>query len=276
MRIVLLILLACSTSFAQMTLKTQQNLGGAKSMKAVISLGAVEMNLKGVRSPEKAFKLNYDYSSSEKVPRLEYEIDGDQGLFRLSNQRGENHFPFPGFGGSKDSLSLQLANSVPLSLIMKFGVCDANIDLGGMEISDARFSTGVSSFKLDFSSPNKITCNNLVVKSGVSSVTVQNLSNARATSVEFDGGVGSVKIDFGGKLREDCTVRVKTGLGSLDILIPSGINTTIKTPESFLTSVDVAGFYSQGGGVYRSSVKTGPELKIYVDSALGGVTIKSY
>ncbi len=245
-------------------------------MKAVISLGAVEMNLKGISDPQKAFKLDYDYSSSEKVPRLEYEINDHQGFFQLSNKHGESHFPFPGFGGSKDSLSLELANSVPLSLIMKFGVCDANVDLGGMEVSDASFSTGVCSFKLDFSSPNKISCDNLVIKSGVSSVSVENLSNARAKSVEFNGGVGSVKIDFGGKLREDCTVRVKTGLGSLDMSIPSGINTTIRTPESFLTSVDVAGFYSQGGGVYRSSVKTGPELKIYVDSAMGGVTIKSY
>lgn len=259
-----------------MTLNTEQNLEGARSIKAVISLGAVEMNLKGVNNPEKAFKLNYDYSSSEKVPRLEYEVNGDEGSFRLSNDHGDKHFPFPGFGGSKDSLNLELANSVPVSLAMKFGVCDANIDLGGMKVSDAKFSTGVSSFRLDFSSPNKVSCDRLIIKSGVSSVTVENLSNARAKSVEFNGGVGSVKIDFGEKLKEDCTVRVKTGLGSLDISIPSGVNTVIRTPESFLTSVDVAGFYSEGGGVYRSSVKTGPELKIYVDSALGGVTIKSH
>jgi len=88
--------------------------------------------------------------------------------------------------------------------------------------------------------------------------------------------VGSVKINFGGKLKEDCSVRIKTGLGSLEVSIPSSVNAVITTPESFLTSVDVSGFYSQGGGVYRSSTKSGPELKIYIDSAMGGVTIKSY
>ncbi len=259
-----------------MTLRTEENLGAAKSMKAVISLGAVELKLRGVEDPDKAFKIFYDYSSSQKVPRLEYEVDGDRGRFRLSNNRGEDHFPFPGLGGNKDSLRLELANSVPLSLNMNFGVCDADVDLGGMEISDARFSTGVCSFKLDFSSPNKITCDELVVKSGVSSVTVENLCNARAKSVELKGGVGSLKVDFGGKLESDCSVRVKTGLGSLDISIPSDINAMIMTPESFLTSVDVSGFFAQGGGVYRSSVKKGPELKIYIDSAMGGVSIRSY
>lgn len=276
MRILLTILFLCSTSLAQMTLHTEDNLRGAKSMKAVISLGAVEMKLKGVDNSERAFKIFYDYSSSEKVPRLEYEVEGDEGHFRLSNDKGGDHFPFPGFGGNKDSLRLELANSVPLSLNMKFGVCDASIDLGGMEISDANFSTGVCSFKLDFSSPNRISCDNLSIKSGVSSVIVDNLSNARAREVEVKGGVGSVKIDFGGKLKADCSVRVKTGLGSLDVSIPSSINTVIMTPESFLTSVDVSGFYSQGGGVYRSSVKSGPELKIYIDSAMGGVSIRSY
>jgi len=101
------------------------------------------------------------------VPRLEYEVDGDEGHLTLSNSKRDENFPFPGFGNNKDSLQLELAGAVPLSLDMKFGVCDADVDLGGMEISDARFVTGVSSFRLDFSSPNRVDCDNLVIKAGV-------------------------------------------------------------------------------------------------------------
>lgn len=276
MRTILAILLLCSTAFAQRTISTGEDLGGAKTIRAVIKLGAVDLQLKGIKDPEKAFKLYYSYENQEKVPRLLYEVDGKQGDFMLSNDKQHTNFPFLGFGKEKDSVRLELANSVPVSLNMGFGVCDAKVDLGGMEISDANFATGVCSFDLNFSTPNKIDCSNLSVKTGISSVTVENLSNAHAKSIEINGGLGSIKIDFGGRLVENCDVRVKTGLGSVDIAIPSDINTTITTPESFLTTVDVAGFYSQGGGVYRSNVKKGPQLKIYIESAMGGVKVRSY
>ncbi len=276
MKTLLTILVLASVAFGQRSLRTGEDLGGAKAIKAVIKVGAVDLKLKGTDNPEKAFQLYYSYTNDEKVPKLMYEVDGDNGLFKLSNDRQHTNFPFLGFGKDKDSVDLELANSVPVSLEMAFGVCDAAVDLGGMEISDASFSTGVCSFDLNFSTPNKIECDHIVVKTGISSVTVENLANAHAKTVEFNGGLGSMKIDFGGKLVSDCDVRIKTGLGSVDIAIPSDINTTITTPESFLTSVDVAGFYSQGGGVYRSSEKKGPKLSIFIDSAMGGVKIKSY
>ncbi len=276
MKTALAILLLCSTAFAQRSLKTGEDLGGAKSIRAIVKLGAVDLTLRGAHDSDKAFQLYYSYTRDEKVPRLMYEVQDDKGIFHLSNEKHHTNFPFPGFGKDKDTVDLRLSDSVPVSLDMGFGVCDAVVDLGGMEISDANFSTGVCSFDLNFSKPNKIECDNVSIKTGVSSVTVENLSNAHAKSVDFNGGLGSMKIDFGGKLVRDCTARIKTGLGSVDIAIPSDINTVITTPESFLTSVDVAGFYSQGGGVYRSSTKKGPELRIYIESAMGGVKIRSY
>lgn len=276
MKTILAILLISSTALAQSTLKTGENLGGAKSIRAVVKLGAVNLNLRGAHDPKRAFQISYSYQSDEKVPRLTYEVDGDNGIFTLSNDKEQTKFPFLSFGKEKDSVNLELSNSVPVSLHMGFGVCDAVVDLGGMEISDANFSTGVCSFDLNFSSPNKIDCNDITVKTGVSSVTVENLSNAHAKRIEVNGGLGSIKIDFGGKLVTDCDVRITSGLGSVDIAIPSDINTTIRTPESFLTSVDVGGFYSQGGGVYRSSVTKGPHLRILVESAMGGIKVSSY
>lgn len=276
MKTFLTVLLLCSTAFAQKSLKTSEDLSGAKSIRAEIKLGAVDLQLRGTRDPQKAFRLYYRYSENQKVPRLSYEVDGENGILRLSNGDEHDDFSFLGLGKGKDTVDLELSDSVPISLHMGFGVCDAMVDLGGMEISDAYFATGVCSFDLNFSSPNKTDCSNLSVKTGISSVTVENLSNAHAKSVEFNGGLGSMKIDFGGELVTDCDVRIKTGMGSVDISIPSDINTVITTPESFLTSVDVAGFYSEGGGVYRSSVTKGPQLKIHIESAMGGVKITSY
>ena len=275
MKILLIISFLWSSAFAQKVLKTEQDINGVKSLRVVINLGMSELRLKRTNSPATAFSLNYDYSEEEKVPELDYDIEGDVGVLHLSNE-GHGSFPFFGFHGNKDSVSIELANSVPASLKMKFGVGDANVDLGGMKISDATFSTGVCDFKLNFSSPNIIECNDLEIKTGISSISVENLSNSHARYIEFNGGLGSMKIDFGGKLQHDCEVKIKSGLGSVDISIPSDINTSITAPGNFVNSVDVSGFYAQGDGAYRSDKKTGPQLRITVDSGMGSITIRSY
>ncbi|HUI30982.1 MAG TPA: hypothetical protein VLX91_12275 [Candidatus Acidoferrales bacterium] len=274
MKTILATLLLFSTAFCQKSLNTGENLDGVKSLKATISAGTVQLTLKKVDDPSKAFRIYCSYSEDEKVPTLDYEVEGTQGTLYFANEKESVHFPW--FHGDKDTAIVELANSVPVSLAMNFGVCDAHVDLGGMEIANATFSTGVCDFKLDFSTPNRIECEDLRIKTGVSSVTVKNLANAHARNVEFNGGLGSLKIDFSGKLEDDCSVHVKTGLGSVEIFIPSKINTVITAPGSFLNSVDVSGFYSQGDGEYRSNMDKGPQLRLDVDSGLGSVTIKSY
>ena len=265
-----------STAYCQKALNAEENLNGVKSLKAIISIGTVDLTLKKVSNSSTAFRINCSYSEDEKVPVLDYDVEGAKGIFHFSNQKDDTHFPWLNIHGNRDTASIELADAVPVSLQMSFGVCDANIDLGGMQISDATFSTGVCDFNLDFSSPNQIACDNIQIKTGVSSVSVEKLANAHARDVEFNGGLGSLKIDFGGKLQGDCAVRVKTGLGSVEISIPSEINTIITAQGSFLNSVDVSGFYALGDGEYRSGVKTGPQLKLNIDSGLGSVTIKSY
>jgi hypothetical protein len=277
MRTVLVMLLLVSSAFCQKVLNTEESLNGAKSLKAVINIGTVDLTLKKVNDSEKAFRVYCTYDEGQKAPLLDYSVQNKKGFLHFSNQKGDrSHFPWFNIHGDKDTAIIELANSVPVSLIMNFGVCDANVDLGGMQISNAIFETGVCDFNLDFSTPNQIDCEDLEIKTGVSSVTVDKLANAHAKNVEFNGGLGSVKIDFGGELQRDCSVQVKTGLGSVEISIPSGTNTVISAPSNFLNSVDVSGFYAQGSGEYRSSVKSGPELRLNIESGLGSVTVRSY
>jgi hypothetical protein len=278
MKTILAILLLFSTAFCQKVLNTEENLNGVKSLKAVISIGTVDLTLRRVGNSSKAFRVYCSYSKDEKMPILDYEVEANtnRGILNFSNQKGGSSFPWFNIHGDKDSARIELANSVPVSLTMNFGVCDANIDLGGIQISDAAFSTGVCDFNLDFSSVNQIECEDLQIKTGVSSVSVEDLANANAKQVEVNGGLGSLKIDFGGKLLRDCSVHVRTGLGSVEISIPSDMNTVINAPGSFLSSVDVSGFYSKGDGEYRSDVKTGPQLRLDIDSGMGSVSVKSY
>jgi hypothetical protein len=252
----------------------EEELLGATSIDARISLGLVEMHMGKVREAGKAFKVNYSYSQDSKPPELYYEVSNGRGYLKFSNDH--NKLNLFGLKSQRSNAYIELASSVPLSLELNLGVCNGNIDLGGMKLKRADISTGVSSLHVNFSEPNQIRAEVIRIKGGVSSVDVTNLANANASRIEYSGGVGSAKLDFGGRLQGDCTAKIETGLGSIEILVPSNMYVTVKTPESFLTGIDVKGFYSEGKGIYRSQESSGPHLDIRVESAFGSVSVKTY
>ncbi|MGC8596146.1 MAG: hypothetical protein ACP5US_09235 [Candidatus Kryptoniota bacterium] len=275
MKPLIFVLLSFSLAFSQSKeFKADEELLGATSIDARINLGLVEMQLRRTEESGKAFKVDYSYPQESKPPELYYEVSYGKGYFRFSNDH--NSVSLFGLKSRKNNAYIELSRSVPLSLELNLGVCNGNIDLGGMKLRRADISTGVSSLHLNFSEPNQIRAEVIRIKGGVSSIDVSNLANANASRIEYSGGVGSAKLDFGGKLQGDCSARIETGLGSIEILVPGNMSVTIRTPESFLTGIDVQGFFSEGKGIYRSKETGGPHLDIRIESAFGSVSVKAY
>lgn len=275
MKALIVILVIPALAFAQTKeFNAEEKLLGANSIDARINLGLVEMQMQKTREADKAFKVNYNYPQDSKPPELYYEVSNGRGYFKFSNDhKSVNLF---GLKSHKSNVYVELTRSVPLSLELNLGVCDGDIDLGGMKLKRADISTGVSSLHINFSEPNQIRAEVIKIKGGVSSVDVTNLANANASLIEYSGGVGSAKLDFGGRLQGDCSAKIETGLGSIEILVPSNMSVTIRTPDSFLTGIDVRGFFSEGKGIYRSKEAGRPRLDISVESAFGSVSVKTY
>ena len=150
MKTLLATILLFQTAFCQKTLRSEESLEGVKSIKVVVNVGTIYFVLKRIDDPGKAFSLYCTYPEEGKMPNLEYEVEGEKGVLHFSNEKQGSHFPWFRINGGKDTARLLLANSVPISLSMNFGVSDANIDLGGMRLSDATFSTGVCDFNRFF------------------------------------------------------------------------------------------------------------------------------
>lgn len=275
MKALILILIMVSLAFSQnKQFNAEEELLGASSMEARINLGVVKIQMRKTVDPDKAFKIDYSYPSDSKPPELYYEVSNGRGYFKFSNDRSS--VSLFGLKTQKRNAYIELTSGVPLSLELNLGVCDADIDLGGMKLKRADISTGVSSLHVDFSEPNQIRAEAIKIKGGVSSVEVTNLANANASRIEYSGGVGSAKIDFGGKLLNDCSAKIETGLGSIEILVPSSVSATIRTPDTFLTGIDVQGFFSEGKGIYRTQETKGPHLDIRIESAFGSVSVRTY
>lgn len=51
----------------------------------------------------------------------------------------------------------------------------------------------------------------------------EGLANAKAKSVQFRGGAGDFRLDFGGRLQQDLPVDVAAAAGNLVIVVPEGV-----------------------------------------------------
>lgn len=177
-----------------------------------------------------------------------------------------------------DEWYIELAEGLPLSIDADLGAGKSDFDLTGLIVNDLSISTGASSSRLSFNEKNTGEIKTLRIESGVSKFVANNLNNANFNKLEFDGGVGSYILDFGGELKRSVKVDINVGLGSLNVIVPKNIGLRIKYEDSWLSnfSLDDEEFIRKRKGIYESQNYADAEGKmdVYIESGLGSVKIK--
>jgi len=178
-----------------------------------------------------------------------------------------------GRGRSSGSLSLALARDLPMHLELRFGAVRADLDLGGLALTDLRLSTGASESRLEVSEPNPVEMRRARLEIGAAEFTTRHLGNLNAERIEVDAGVGEVVLDLTGEWRREGEVEVDMGLGSLEIRLPEGLGVML-TKDSFLTSLDSQGMIKRGDAYYSEDWETADRrVTVDVDAALGSIRV---
>lgn len=174
---------------------------------------------------------------------------------------------------------LKFSDAVSLSYDIELGAGKGDFDFSGLKVKRLQLSTGASSVKLRCDELNPILCENVVIESGVSKFTAENLTNLNFKSMKFSGGVGAYKLDFSGKLQQSATVDIEVGLGALTVYVPRDTPARIISDESWFSSLDLDDCFEQ---TRKKSVYETPNfhsadktLTIKIESGLGSVKVKS-
>lgn len=193
--------------------------------------------------------------------RLRLGVEGVDGSVRL----GKKHR-----GGE---MNLDLARGIPMDLDLEFGAVRAEIDLGGLSLTDLDLSTGASESTVDVSEPNPEFLRRASFEVGAADFTARRLGNLNAESIGVDAGVGSVALWFDGNWRRDTHVAVQMGLGSLELRFPEGLGVKL-TKDSFLTSLDSEGMVKRGNAYYSLDWdRAARKVTIQLDAAFGSVKV---
>ncbi len=272
--ILIILVLTFSVSAGKMEhLSEKIDAEGAEKVEVSIEFGAGEIIISSDDMAEVA-TVDVDYDPR----RIECEID-------YNVRRGTGHLYLESIIRRKRNIDTEknlwevvLSNRYPMVLEIEAGACDAEMDLGGIPITELSIEIGAAVGEVDFSRPNPRRMVDFDVDAGAASLEFRNLGNANFEQFNFDGGAGSFDLDFRGKYTGESEISIDIGLGSAEIILPKGIPVRVETGEpGWFSSVD---FHNDDldevrDGIYESDDFDEADIRITLelDVGLGSVDI---
>lgn len=210
-----------------------------------------------LRYDEEVFEPRLDYGAGELDVRVERVGSG----FQLTRDH------------SRGELDLGLSRDVVLDLNMEFGAVRADIELGGLSVSELALSTGASESTIRVSEPNPEPMRRARIEAGAARFDAHSLGNLNAERISVDAGLGDVTLRFDGEWRRDARLDVDMGMGSLDLRFPRGLGVRLVL-DSFLTSLDPQGLLKEGEAYYSPDWEEAERrIDVRIDSAVGRVNV---
>ena len=215
------------------------------------------------------YRMNLRYDEERFEPVADF--SGER--LRLGVETVGRGFSFRRGRNEPGELDLELARGVPMELDLEFGAVRAELDLGGLALTDLDLSTGASQSTITISEPNTVRMSTARFEIGAAEFTITELGNLNAERIEVDAGVGKVTLGLDGRWERDARVSIDMGLGALELHVPEGLGIELRK-DSFLTSLDSEGLVKQGDAYYSLDWDSAErKVRIEVDAAFGSVKV---
>jgi hypothetical protein len=178
-----------------------------------------------------------------------------------------------GAAGDAAELRLDVTRSVPVSLTLRMGTSEADLDLGGMRLRRLAVESGASDAVLHFDAPNLVAMERLELDVGAASLRARGLANARARDIRVNVGVGAAELDFGGDWTGDIVLDLDLTLGSATIRVPEEVGVRVATTR-VIASFERQGFTRRDGAYYSANWDSAPrKLEVRGRVILGKLTL---
>jgi hypothetical protein len=209
---------------------------GAQRVSLDLNFGVGHLTISPGSGPDVA-QIDLDRDISRVRESFESETRGGTSYVTLeSRPRKSIH----NLDSEHNDWDLLLSNRYSTEARLELGACEADIELGGVPLTELTLETGASGTTVSFSEPNPKRMRELKVEAGASSVKLLDLGNARFDIMTFEGGAGSFDLDFRGQYEGESEISVEVGVASADIILPEGVAVRIETDEdNWFSSVDI-------------------------------------
>ncbi len=245
----------------------------AKTVEVMIEFGAGEIT---INADDIDDVLRGEITYEPKVVDIfhEYEVKGGVGKLYLESDHKDGF----DIDTEENDWNLTLSTKYPMSLEMEIGACEAEMDLGGLQLESFKFEVGAASSIIEFSKPNPTRLDEINIEAGACSLEMINFGNANFKYFGFEGGVGSFELDLRGKYSGYSRVDIEIGVGSMEIILPDDIPVRVETDGAgWLSSIDFhrTDLDEVDDDVYESDDYEDADIRLLVeiDVGLGSVDI---
>ncbi len=219
------------------------------------------------------YRMDVSYDQDRFVPRSEFDAARGQVLLGVETA-GRGGLRVVSQNQLRQMANVSFSPSVDLALDVGLGAVDADLELGGLRLTDLNLETGASRAVIRFSQPNGTRCRSAQLSAGAAELSVIGLGNSRCDRIDFEGGVGKVALDFGGTWTASSEVEVKMAMGELTLRLPRQIGVRL-TLDKFLSSFQPSGLVRRGNSFESPGYdRDNRHLDIAVTSAVGEVRVE--
>ncbi len=244
------------------TVTSLRQFNGEDALRVIVEYGAGTLSIApGSSNALYRATMRYDANSFKPVTRYA------SGVVRLGVDGGS----VKGRNLKSGRLDITLGQQVPLTLDLKFGAAQANVELGGLRVNELKISTGASETNLNVAELNPINCSEMKLEVGAAAFRASRLGNLNCSRVNVSGGIGDVTLDFNGAWRVDSHVDIDMGLGSLTLRVPRGLGVSVRK-KGVLASFDSQQLVKRGDTFYSENWESaGNRVTFNIDAALGSI-----
>ena len=242
-------------------------LSGTEPVDVDVVFGAGRLELEAGVSDE-LFSGIFSYNVERWDPEITYEVN------HLTVKQGgeEDDWGIPS-GSIKNRWELEFSPEVPLTMDVKAGAGEAELDLTDLKISGLDVVVGAGDYVLRFDKPNAVAMDHLTLDTGASRVEIGGVGYASPETMRIRGGVGEISLDMTGDWARSAEINVRAGAGALTLRLPKDVGVEVETSGG-LTNVEAFGL-RQMGGTYTNDAygETDIELRISVTTGVGNVRL---
>ena len=201
------------------------------------------------------------------VPDLKPEVVTDSNGIEIK-QGNLTDIPYP--GNIKNIWNFKLG-AASMDLSINAGAYTGTYELGGLSLTNLTVKDGASKVTLSFSQANPGAMTLFRYETGASNVKMSGLANANFSTMIFNSGAGDYTLDFSGKLAQDTSVDIKTGVSNMTIDVPLDMNVKIVSMGA-IANITPEGNWIVNDSTYSASGE-GYNLVIHINMSVGNLKL---
>ena len=251
---------------------TFRQLHGETRLTARVEYGAGSLRIAPAQ-PGELYRMNLSYDEDRFVPVSDFDASSRTVVLGL-RAAGPGGVRVVSRNQLSQLASIAFSPRADLALDLSLGAVDADLELGGLRVSDLDIKTGASRATVRFSRPNGMRCRHAAFSAGAAEVSVLGLGNSRCDEIRFEGGMGKVLLDFSGVWSSSARAEVTMAMGELTLRLPSEVGIRLASTR-FLSSFEPAGLLRRGDSFVSLNYDSAEHrLELDLTTAMGGVSIE--